>query len=598
MTQPGIDFRGVIATSILLALGTLTAPAAQANSTFASAFTSRYPASATYSAAGCGNTCHGGSTSTFNSFGRDLRTVTGTDAQRLAAIEGIDSDKEGNSNLVEITKNAQPGWCVTTTTGCDNNGRTPPSISLLDPPPATNQPPVARAGGPYTAAVGAAVTLDGSASTDADGTITAYAWNFGNGTTGSGATPSATYASAGTFTVTLTVTDNGGATNQSATTVTVNANTQPPVARPGGPYAGTVNVAITFSGTASSDADGTIVGYTWDFGDGTTGTGASASHSYAATGNYTVRLTVTDNDGLTHSATTTAQVASGSGLQAPVANAGGPYTGTAGSLVSLNGSASTDADGRIVSFDWAFGDGSGGSGAQLTHAYASADNYTVTLTVTDDSGLTAKATTTVTITASGGTGEALYVANCLACHGDPWSGSAVDASLSGLKRVAGARSCTIEGAIFGTSVFRNGVPDMVAFGNQQLSTASIDLIAGYLNSRDATGEQRYVAACAGCHGNDARGGRTGEGVQGDGAGEVRDAIREDNAMRYLDCMSDADVQQVATYLKTIPSSGGGSDGESDGGGGGSAGGTLVDALLLLGIWRKRRAIRSTQNPAV
>jgi hypothetical protein len=83
-------------------------------------------------------------------------------------------------------------------------------------------------------------------------------------------------------------------------------------------------------------------------------------------------------------------------------------------------------------------------------------------------------------------------------------------------------------------------------------------------------------------------------VGGDGASEIREAIREDNAMRYLDCMSDADVQQVATYLKSIPSSSGGgdSDGESDGGGGGGAGGTLVGALLLLGTWRKRRAGRS------
>ena len=208
---------------------------AHATSGWSSAFNLRYPTSTTGSAAGCGNTCHGGTTSSYNSYGRDLRLATGTNDQRLAAIENLDSDKEGNSNLVEITKNAQPGWCVPTTPGCDNNGRTPPaSVTQLDPPPASNQPPVANAGGPYSAAVGAPVTLDGSASRDPDGSVASYAWNFGNGTTGSGAAPSATYATAGTFTVTLTVTDNRGATNQASTTVTVTTNTQPPVANLGG----------------------------------------------------------------------------------------------------------------------------------------------------------------------------------------------------------------------------------------------------------------------------------------------------------------------------------------------------------------------------
>ena len=199
----------------------------------ASSFSQRYPASTTFTAAGCANACHGGSTSTFNSYGRDLRLAAGTNDQRLAAIENLDSDKEGNSNLVEITKNAQPGWCVATTAGCDNNGRTPPaSVALLDPPSAwNNQPPVANAGGPSPAAVGAPVTLNGSASRDPDGSIASYAWTFGNGTSGSGVTPSATYATAGTFTVTLTVTDNGGATNRASTTVTVTPNTQPPVAK-------------------------------------------------------------------------------------------------------------------------------------------------------------------------------------------------------------------------------------------------------------------------------------------------------------------------------------------------------------------------------
>jgi MYXO-CTERM domain-containing protein len=575
----------------LFGLGLAGITPALANSGLSSAFSLRYPASTTGTAAGCANTCHGGTTSTFNSYGRDLRLAAGTNDQRLAAIESLDSDKEGNSNLVEITKNAQPGWCVATTPGCDNNGRTPPaSVTLLDPPPASNQPPVANAGGPYSAAVGAPVSLDGSASRDPDGSIASYAWNFGNGSTGSGVAPSATYATAGTFTVTLTVTDNGGATSQATTTVTVTTNTQPPVANAGGPYAGTVNVAISFNGAASRDPDGSVVSYLWNFGDSTTASGVTAVHAYAAAGSYTVRLTVTDNDGLTSSASTTAQVSDGTGLQPPVANPGGPYQGTTASPVAFDGSASSDPDGRIVSYDWTFGDSGTASGAKPTHAYNTAGTYTVTLTVTDDSGRKTTATTSASIQAVN-TGENLYAANCANCHGDPWSGAAVDPSLPGLKRVAGARSCTITGAIFGTSVFPRGVPDMVAFGNQQLSTTQIDAIAGYLNSRTATGEQRYVATCAGCHGNDGRGGRVGEGVRGKSANSIIEAVRDERSMQYLGCLSPSDIQLTATFLSSGEAGNGGSGGDGDGGGGGSTSGTTLLGLLGFGLyrgWRRRR----------
>ena len=150
-------------------------------------------------------------------------------------------------------------------------------------------------------AAGLAVSLDGSTSTDGDGTIVSHAWNFGDGQTGTGATVSHTYAAAGSFTVTHTVTDNDGLTGSSTSVVTVAApaNVAPTAAFTATPS----GLVVAVDGSTSTDSDGTIASYAWNFGDSGTATGATASHSYAAAGTYTVTLTVTDNGGATNSTT-------------------------------------------------------------------------------------------------------------------------------------------------------------------------------------------------------------------------------------------------------------------------------------------------------
>src|SRR5271167_1568353 len=69
---------------------------------------------------------------------------------------------------------------------------------------------------------------------------------------------------------------------------------QPPVASIGGPYTGHIGTAISFNASGSSDPQGEVLTYAWKFGDETTGNGVSPSHTYAAAGNYSVSLTVTD----------------------------------------------------------------------------------------------------------------------------------------------------------------------------------------------------------------------------------------------------------------------------------------------------------------
>ncbi len=258
------------------------------------------------------------------------------------------------------------------------------------------QPPVADANGPYSALVGVSITFDGTGSSDPDGTIVSYAWDFGDGNTGSGATPSHAYAAAAVYNVSLVVTDNDGLTGSASSTATINDLPQPPVADANGPYSALVGESITFDGTGSSDPDGTIVSYAWNFGDGNTGTGATPTHSYTAVGVYNVSLVVTDNDGNTDSATSTATI-SDIPQELPVADANGPYSALVGDSITFDGTGSSDPDGTIVSYAWDFGDGNTGSGATPSHSYAAAGTYNVSLVVTDNDGNTDSATSTATI---------------------------------------------------------------------------------------------------------------------------------------------------------------------------------------------------------
>jgi PKD repeat protein len=291
--------------------------------------------------------------------------------------------------------NINENWTIGDFLGLDNDGDG--DYDTADQDCVVNQPPTADPNGPYNGTVGEQVAFDGSGSNDPDGTIDAYAWDFGDGNTGTGVSPAHTYGTAGTYTVALTVTDNDGGNDTATTTATISDVPQlAPVADPNGPYTGAVGAPVQFDGSGSNDPDGTIVAYDWDFGDGNTGAGVNPAHNYAAAGTYTVALTVTDNDGLTDTATTTATIADVP-PQPPVADPNGPYSGTVGDPVQFDGSGSFDPDGTIVSYLWDFSDGSTGAGQNPIHIYSTAGTYTVALTVTDNDGLTNTATTTATI---------------------------------------------------------------------------------------------------------------------------------------------------------------------------------------------------------
>ena len=282
---------------------------------------------------------------------------------------------------------ATGGDYTVTLTVTDNQGATN-STSKVVTVTAPNQAPVAAF---TSSATDLALSVNGSGSTDPDGTIASYAWTFGDNTTGTGATTSHTYSAGGTYDVTLTVTDNRGGTNSKTQSVTVTAPNKVPTASFTSESTG---LKLSVDGSASTDLDGTLAGYAWTFGDGGTATGATASHTYLAAGQYTVALTVTDNDGATN--TSSANVTVAPGNVSPTAS----FTATADDLsVAVDGSASSDPDGTIAGYAWTFGDGGTANGATASHTYLNAGTYDVKLTVTDNKGASTSETKQVMVTA-------------------------------------------------------------------------------------------------------------------------------------------------------------------------------------------------------
>jgi PKD repeat protein len=136
------------------------------------------------------------------------------------------------------------------------------------------------------------------ASSDPDGTVSAWSWEFGDGNGSDQANPLYAYAQPGTYTVTLTVTDNGGATAEKSSEVKVSAAPPPPTNQP--PRADfEVRCHDRFCSFTdkSRDDDGNVVSWSWDFGDGQSSDQRSPFHFYGDEGHYDVTLTVTDDDG-------------------------------------------------------------------------------------------------------------------------------------------------------------------------------------------------------------------------------------------------------------------------------------------------------------
>ncbi|MEZ4417585.1 MAG: PKD domain-containing protein [Gemmatimonadota bacterium] len=279
----------------------------------------------------------------------------------------------------------------------DDGGATHAVVQSVSPTP-PNQAPTAA----FTSACTDLDCTFTDGSTDADGTVVAWSWAFGDGATATVQNPSHTYAAAGTYSVSLTVTDDDGATHTVVQSASPTAPNQAPTA------------AFTFGCTAldctfadgSTDVDGTVVAWSWAFGDGATATVQNPSHTYAAAGTYSVSLTVTDDDGASHAVVQS--VSPTAPNQAPTA----AFTFGCTALDCTFTDGSTDVDGTVVAWSWAFGDGATATVQNPSHTYAAAGTYSVSLMVTDDGGATHAVVQSVSSTAPNQAPTAAFTSAC------------------------------------------------------------------------------------------------------------------------------------------------------------------------------------------
>ena len=319
-----------------------------------------------------------------------------------------------NMSVATFTAPATPATLTFELRVTDNDGATDTDTMTVR----VNAPPTANAGGDQRVTESADVTLDGTASSDIDGSLAAYRWTQTGGTiivVASANAPIATFtapAGPAILTFELEVTDNDGATNTATTTVSVNAV---PTANAGPDQSVDEQSAVSLDASASSDVDGTVTGYAWTQTSGTvvTLTGANtATPSFTAPAvsnsgdTLTFRVQVTDNDGATHTDTVDIQVNNDPALSDPPTAVAGPdQVVSAGVTVTLDGSASFDTDGTITAYQWTQ---IGGTTVTLTNAStavatftapAAPDSLTFELEVTDNDAATGTSSISVRVNA-------------------------------------------------------------------------------------------------------------------------------------------------------------------------------------------------------
>lgn len=208
-------------------------------------------------------------------------------------------------------------------------------------------------------------------------------WNFGDGTTSVETNPSHTYAAAGIYTVTLTVKNNSSGCTHSKTAQVIIADEE--AAFTASKTVVCKRESILF--TASQRNVNGIVSYNWNFGDGTTASGQLVNKAYSNSGNYSIRLIITDAAGCRDTLIKPLHIR----VNGPTANFNASVPGSCLLTdVYFNDLSTTDGINGITQWNWNFGDGSNTSftAPPFTHSYSNAGTYNVTLSITDMAGCT------------------------------------------------------------------------------------------------------------------------------------------------------------------------------------------------------------------
>ena len=250
-----------------------------------------------------------------------------------------------------------------------------------------------------------------------DDTLT-YEWDFGDGSAvANGSAVSHTYSDEGTgeYTVTLTVTDDSGAFDSETFTVMV-SNVAPVLDSFTIPNVADVGDSVDFAASASDVGVNDVLTYEWNFGDGSTASGANASHTFTADGTYQVTLTVTDDSGDSVSTTQSITVSNG-GNQGPIIDSlTGPTSGVAGETLTFDAEV-TDPDGiATVTQTWTVIDSAGNvvaseTGATFDYVPDTPGAYSVVFTAKDDDNNEVSSSVSLNVSQVGvGADGNLYVA--------------------------------------------------------------------------------------------------------------------------------------------------------------------------------------------
>ena len=302
-----------------------------------------------------------------------------------------------------------------------NDGRVSSTADTVTITAATaNSAPVANAGIDQNVATSSVVTLDGSGSSDANGDTLTYSWSFTSKPASSAAALSSAAVVSPTFTAdkdgayVLSLVVNDGRVSSTADTVTITAATanSAPVANAGIDQNVATSSVVTLDGSGSSDANGDTLTYSWSFTSKPASSAAALSSAAVVSSTFTADkdgayvLSLIVNDGRVSSTADTVTITAATANSAPVANAGIDQNVATSSVVTLDGSGSSDANGDTLTYSWSFTSKPASSAAALSSAAVVSPTFTAdkdgayVLSLVVNDGTVSSTADTVTITAA------------------------------------------------------------------------------------------------------------------------------------------------------------------------------------------------------